>query len=96
MSDKKTEGIDALVAFMLLIPVLLLEGLVFSTMWGWFVVPLGIQKIGVIHGIGLATTIHLVTGSPTKLKESAVNYMLVRAINYGMMIAVGAIVHQCM
>lgn len=39
----------------------LLEGVVLSTMWGWFVVPLGVASIGVAHAIGLSLTVSFVT-----------------------------------
>jgi hypothetical protein len=39
----------------------LLEGLALSTMWGWFVVPLGVADIGVAHALGLSLTLSLVT-----------------------------------
>ena len=34
-----------------------LTGLVFSSLWGWFVVPLGYPKITIFHALGLATIV---------------------------------------
>lgn len=36
---------------------ILLSGFTVSTLWGWFVVPLGMQAIGVAHGVGLSVFI---------------------------------------
>ena len=33
------------------------SGFVFSTLWGWFAVPLGFPVIGVAHAIGLLTVL---------------------------------------
>jgi len=41
------------VFFVLGVPVLLLQGWVVSTMWRWYVVPLGLPSFGCIQGAGL-------------------------------------------
>jgi hypothetical protein len=34
-----------------------LSGLIFASMWGWFVVPLGYPQISIPHALGLATIV---------------------------------------
>jgi hypothetical protein len=43
------------------IPVMLYRGLVLSSLWLWFVVPLGIKPIGIAQAIGISMTIALFT-----------------------------------
>lgn len=40
--------------WLLAIPAMaLLQGWILSLVWGWFVVPIGVAPIGVVHGIGI-------------------------------------------
>lgn len=60
---------SVLIIFALSIPTSLLQGWGLSTVWSWFVVPLGLPAIGVIHAIGLMITYSLFTlkvGNDTK------------------------------
>lgn len=45
---------EAIIALVLLIPSMILRGVVISTMWAWFIVPLGVDPITLTHGIGLS------------------------------------------
>jgi hypothetical protein len=39
--------------FLVLPVVMLVDGVCLSSLWGWFLTPLGLPKIGVAHGVGL-------------------------------------------
>ena len=41
-------------AVLVFVPVMLLRGYVLHAMWGWFVVPLGVPAVGIVHAIGIA------------------------------------------
>lgn len=43
------------------IPVLVFAGYVFSQLWLWFVVPLGVSPIGISHAIGLGVVFTFLT-----------------------------------
>lgn len=53
-TDKNDLGIGPILLLILTAVVLVIAGLIFSVLWGWFVVPLGVPAINVAHGIGLA------------------------------------------
>lgn len=36
---------------------LIVSGLIFSVMWGWFIVPLGVVPLSVAHAIGIQSLI---------------------------------------
>ena len=42
-----------LLLLVLLVPATLLHGFVFSELWRWFIVPLGVSPISVVTGMGL-------------------------------------------
>jgi hypothetical protein len=47
---------------------MLLRGWVFSITWKWFLVPLGLPAISVVHAIGVAGVVGLLVQSPTQPK----------------------------
>lgn len=49
--------------FVSLLAISLLRGWVLSYLWLWFVVPLGVQPIGLWHAFGLSMMISMLTGS---------------------------------
>jgi hypothetical protein len=49
---------------------LLLNGWVFSWLWLWFLVPLGLPAIGVVHAIGIAGAVGYITKDRKRSKES--------------------------
>jgi len=57
------EFIYQIMNFLVGIPITLFKGLAISKLWLWFIVPLGVMPIGVIHGVGLAVILVLFTGS---------------------------------
>lgn len=38
------------------------SGFVLSILWAWFIVPLGMMKIGVAQGIGISLTLNMLLG----------------------------------
>lgn len=49
------------IAVVAMVPLGIYRGHVLSAMWRWFAVPLGAPPIGVVHAIGLAWLVLLVT-----------------------------------
>ena len=58
------KAVGYLIAIGLHIPAAMLRGVVFSSLWLWFVVPLGVHPIGIAAAIGLSMTVNLVTNDP--------------------------------
>lgn len=60
--SKEAKAADAAIGMVLLFPYALLNGLVLSSLWRWFAVPLGGPSIGAIHAAGLYSLTRLVIG----------------------------------
>jgi len=54
-------GIMLVIALILMVPLTLWSGFVFSTLWGWFVVPLGMFHLGTVHAAGLLALLSMLT-----------------------------------
>ncbi len=55
----------AFVGAIALIPLLtILRGLVLSTLWRWFLVPLGAPAIGIAAAIGISVIVAMLTANP--------------------------------
>jgi hypothetical protein len=80
----------------------LLNGWVLSVLWGWFLVPLGIPPILILHAIGVGVTISLLTSHGPKGKDERTSTEKMReAIAFMFMtplvaLAMGWIVHSFM
>lgn len=46
------------------------KGFVLSTMWGWFIVPLGVPDIGIAWAIGITGVVGLLTYDATLNRDS--------------------------
>lgn len=55
-----------------LIPLWILNGWVFMTLWGWFAVPLGAPSITLAHGLGIACLVHFLVHT-SKAPEPKIN-----------------------
>jgi len=62
-----------------------LEGLVLSYLWEWFVVPLGMKPVGILHAIGLCVLLDFVMysygdyrNSESASLSSSLAYILIR------------------
>jgi hypothetical protein len=74
-----------------------LEGLVLSYLWEWFVVPLGLRPVSIIHAIGICVLLDFITYHYYDYKKSeevglaaSLSYIIIRPI---VAIIVGALVH---
>lgn len=73
------------------------EGLVLSYLWQWFVVPLGLKPVTILHAIGLCVLLDFITYHYYDYKRSeevgfatSVSYILIRPT---IAIIIGAILH---
>ena len=77
-----------------------LEGLVLAYLWEWFVVPLGLRPVSILHAIGICVLLDFITYHYYDYKKSeevglanSLSYILIRPI---IAMAVGAAVHYGM
>jgi hypothetical protein len=61
-------AVVALVAGGLFALAAILQGVVLSVLWGWFVVPLGLPALGIAHAIGIALVVRFLTHRHTSKK----------------------------
>lgn len=75
------------------------EGFVLSSLWEWFIVPLGVRPISIVHAIGICVLLDFVTYHYYDYKKSeevgllpSLAYITVRpTVAY----CVGALLHYC-
>ena len=74
-----------------------LEGLVLSYLWEWFVVPLGMKSVSILHAVGLCVLLDFITYHYYDYKRSeeagfafSLSYVLIRPL---VAITVGAVIH---
>lgn len=79
--DNKFAGYVGFVvlAVVLLIISALITGWAVSTLWGWFIVPLGVEDITYIHAIGVAIFIGMFTNSASENSDKD-NEWLAKAV----------------
>lgn len=74
-----------------------MRGLTLAILWSWFVVPLGVPDIRILHalGIGLMVNVFLIRMETKKSDEDASAVaLLIKAIAvYAMVIGLGALFH---
>lgn len=79
---------------------LVLEGLILTVLWDWFIVPLGIAGISIPVAIGIALIAGLLTHQHDGIKyrtfTETANKVLVSAIWLLEVLAIGYIVKLCM
>jgi hypothetical protein len=56
-----SNGAKAVLLFLWMPVGALISGWAMMTLWGWFIVPLGVRAIGMAHGWGLAMMVGLYT-----------------------------------
>lgn len=80
---------------LILVMSLVVEGFVISMLWGWYVVPLGVLPINLLHGVGIALLVSVLTFKYQKyegfgvLKELGMN-----AYNSFMCLGLGFLLHS--
>ncbi len=69
-----------MLGFMLFVVNIALTGFTVSTLWAWFVVPLGVVALGGVHAYGIATLIHYLTAktSSVKVEDGVIKQLSVR------------------
>ncbi|MHC4621207.1 MAG: hypothetical protein ACYTEQ_25955 [Planctomycetota bacterium] len=78
------------------------RGLVLSELWGWFVVPLGLEPIGIAHAIGLSLAVGMFAQAKSKDNEDkpfmhqVIVAVLSAAIGPAFVWLMGAIIHSFM
>lgn len=53
---------NPIIFIILLIPSIFIHGFAVMTMWGWFIVPLGVMALTLWHSLGLALTTYYISG----------------------------------
>jgi hypothetical protein len=94
----KEEAIcDLAAAAILIVPCILWFGFMISCMWGWFVVPLGVPQVGVVHASGIGLLVRRLGGFPRPEKhERAVAVQISSAMTTGFILLSGLILHWVM
>lgn len=59
-------AIKALALVLATIPIAVVNGIVISILWGWFIVPLGMPSLSVVNAVGMGLVISMFTARPTK------------------------------
>jgi hypothetical protein len=78
--------------FLLLLTIFLLGifwgGFVAATLWGWFMIPLGVKAIGYWHAVGLAALLNVLLGSRgiNKTHDENVQYIAIKGLFYATII----------
>jgi hypothetical protein len=54
-----------------MLPLAAFQALVLSHVWAWFVVPLGVSPIGIVHAMGLVFVLSVVRSHPERLLSGA-------------------------
>lgn len=61
-----------------------IEGLVFVSMWGWFVIPLGAPEVNLAHGLGLMMLVNWCAKShrpdPRELEKQISDALMIACI----------------
>jgi len=74
------------------------EGIVFSTMWNWFIFPLGVPAITFWPAVGIAMTIGLIMPYPKTDKDMQLSDALKETVSKCVLkftvLAIGAMVHS--
>lgn len=88
MRDKLFKFFGLFSSFVLLFLIAsILEGFVLSYLWEWFVVPLGLRSISILHAIGICVLLDFITYHYYDYKRSAevgfmisIIYILIRPV----------------
>ena len=78
-------------AVIVLIPLMsIYYGWAFSTLWNWFIVPLGVAEIGIAHAIGISTLFGLLISAkanqPDKNLYLTISLTPIFAVLYGLVV----------
>lgn len=79
-----------------IVPLALLRGWVLSLLWGWFIVPLGVPAVGVVHAIGIAFVVGMFTSAAKVDSDHPWRNIAIGFLAPLLTLAFGAIVHGFM
>lgn len=75
------EALGKVVLFLLVSFVtVLITAFTVSTMWGWFIVPLGVKAIGFAHAYGLSLLVTFFTIRPSTNQDEDYNWIMTIAL----------------
>ena len=100
-------AVAGLVALSLAVACALWGGFAASVLWGWFVVPLGVPEVSMLHAVGLTLALRALAGfsgkpQPDKPEDKMValralgRVLAVATITPGLALAVGWVVRVAM
>jgi len=72
----KENTIKNMLAIILLPFVLLLQGFVLSKLWLWFVMPLGVPAISIVHAMGITILFNLFNNNVSHEKETLETFII--------------------
>jgi len=107
MSDKSDEVITTIIGAILftlsligtILAISVTHGFVLSALWGWYIVPLGLPAIGIVHAIGLALLVRYLTYHHNKCKreteeENPISKLVARVFVYPIAVLfIGWLIH---
>lgn len=99
MEMKKNNGAIVFVTLLAALMLIVIDGVLFSVLWGWFVVPLGVRDIGAAHGIGLAimlSSLRIGVDSKEKSLQEAITSALGAFIALLILMLIAFFAHLCM
>lgn len=92
---KKFTWISIFILIGFLISLMCFHGYIISTLWGWFVVPLGMKPITFVHGMGISVFVGLFKTTIDKTTLTRQEYIQAVFKPFTVLI-LGWIVHLCM
>lgn len=88
MSDFTLKGL----CYLAVVVGFLLSALVFSVLWGWFVVPLGVPSINVAHAMGIGLMLGVLRGGYSESEDVDPGYSAFMGVAVPLFaLAVGAV-----
>jgi phosphate/sulfate permease len=76
----KEKGLRIIISLLVSPIFSLIDGFVFLKLWNYFIIPLGMPIISLVHGIGIMMTIHFIGFKYQKNEENEENYWMKRII----------------
>ena len=87
---------EALVIFLWLPISFFLHGLIFKSLWEWFLIPLGVGPIGIAQSIGIMLMFSMVFRNRQKVEEEVEHLVLKDLVESGLIFLIAWIVHAMM
>lgn len=96
--NDQEQGLDVIVAIVLFPVAILSKAFVLTYLWAWFVMPFGLQALGLAHAFGLSVAIKAMSGATISGDDDAplTRGPLIGIILSFMSLGIGAIAHAFM